>query len=227
MAGSPVSSSGATLKDGSSAESAEITDNTSYNDGVLTWNGGQLKDEDTITITVTKSNGDTAESGYTIWSLEPPADVSQPAPPTPFKLRTTSASNLPKPFLDKHLFHSLSAHLSHESNILHVLISTLSGTGLAPQFFVEILEPLLGAVGLRESDYSVVRTKSAESVKEFAQSELLVRANEGKKQTVLMLSGDGGMVDTINGLMENGERSRYIFNFLLSASPCCLSDGKC
>jgi hypothetical protein len=54
-----------------------------------------------------------------------------------------------------------------------------------------------------------VRTSSAESVVEFARSTLLVAANQGRKQTVLMLSGDGGMVDTINGLLESGHQSRY------------------
>ena len=99
-------------------------------------------------------------------------------------------------------------HLDHDANILHILISTLSGTGLAPQFFDDILEPLLAAIRLKSLDYNVVRTQSAESVKDFARSELLVRANEGKKQSLLMLSGDGGMVDTINGLLESGDRSR-------------------
>jgi hypothetical protein len=215
MAGPSPYSPGAPLKDGSS-ESAQVADNASYNDGVLAWNGAQLKDEDIITATRTKSNEGTLEAGYTIWSLEP-LDASKPAPPTPFKLGTTSASTLPKPFLDKHLFQGLSAHLNHEANSIHILISTLSGTGLAPQFFDEILKPLLHAIGLKESDYSVVRTKSAESVKEFAQSQLLVRANAGKKQTVLMLSGDGGIVDTINGLLETGDRSKYISNLLTSS----------
>jgi hypothetical protein len=205
MAAQPASSFGATLKDRYSAESSQVADNPSYNDGVLVWDGGLLKDEDVITVT--KNNEANAVAGYTIFSLETP-DASQPASPTPFKLRTTSALRLPKPFADKHLFQGLLAHLDHKENVLYVLISTLSGTGLGPQFFDEILEPLLGGIGLKESDYSVVRTKSAESVKEFAQSQLLVQANEGKKQTVLMLSGDGGMVDTINGLLESGDRSR-------------------
>ena len=205
MAAQPASSFGATLKDRDPADPRQAADNPSYNDGVLVWDGGHLKDEDVITVT--KNNQASAVAGYTIFSLEPP-DAYQLAPPVPFKLRTTSASRLPKPFADKHLFQDLLPHLDPKENVLFVLISTLSGTGLGPHFFDEILEPLLKGIGLKESDYSVVRTKSVESVKEFAQSQLLLQANEGKKQTVMMLSGDGGMVDTINGLLEPGDRSR-------------------
>jgi hypothetical protein len=203
MAAPPFSNSGATLDPESSAASAHVADKASYNDGLLEWDGGQVKDDDIITVIRTKSAGVSAAVGYTIFSLE-----SEPTPPTPFKLRIINAGTLAEAFLDKHLFQGLSAHLNSDTNVLHVLISTLSGTGLAPQFFDDILEPLLGAIGLKSTEYSVTRTQSAESVGEFAQSELLVRANAGKKQTVLMLSGDGGMVDTINGLLETGDRSR-------------------
>ncbi|KAF4627572.1 hypothetical protein G7Y89_g10582 [Cudoniella acicularis] len=81
-------------------------------------------------------------------------------------------------------------------------------TSLSPNFFDEVLHPVLKAIGLADSTYNVVRTKSAESAMDFARSTLLVAANEGKKQTVLMLSGDGGVVDMINGLLESGGRSK-------------------
>jgi diacylglycerol kinase family enzyme len=211
MAAPPVPSSGAARNDRHPAEIAPLsTDNASYRDGVLVWDGSQLRDEDIITVTRANEEQVASKVGYHIWSLTTADSSSLPDSPPPFRLITHSASTLPRPFLDKHLFPGLSTHLDQKANILHVLISTLSGTGLAPQFFDDVLEPLLGAIGWKESEYRVVRTKSAESVKEFAQSQLLVEANNGKKQTVLMLSGDGGMVDTINGLLERGDRSRYI-----------------
>jgi hypothetical protein len=206
MAEPPLSSSGATVESKTSAQSAQVADKASYDDAQITWDGRQLKDDDIITV-IKMDSPENAE--YTIFSLEP-ADASEPTPPTPFKLVKTSIPDLPEQFLDRHLFKSLPAHLSHDENIIHVLISTLSGTGLSPQFFGDILETLLSAIGLKSSDYKVTSTQSAESVGEFARAELLLRANEGKKQSVLMLSGDGGMVDTINGLLESGERSRYV-----------------
>ena len=216
MEAQTLSSSGAIDQAECPAQTGQVADKLFYNNGVLKWDGGQLKDDDIITVTRANSCEVGTTVGYTIFSLEP-ADPSGPTPPTPFKLNTTPATAVPEAFLNKHLFQGLPAHLNPAANALRVLISTLSGTGLSPQFFDDILEPVLGTIGLKSSDYDVVRTQSAESVKEFAQSELLVRANEGKKQTVLMLSGDGGMVDTINGLLESGERSRYIFK--TSVSP--------
>lgn len=170
-----------------------------YRDGALSWGQSMLKDEDIITVT---EDGDT----YTIFSLAP-ADPD--ATGHSFELRTTHATTLPKEFLNRHLFQTLPDHLL-SPNTLHVLISTLSGTGLAPRFFDEVLHPLLKAIGLPDKNYVVLRTTSTESVKEFAQSVLLLNANAGSRQTVLMLSGDGGMVDTINGLLGEIPRSRYL-----------------
>lgn len=167
-----------------------------------------MRDEDVITVTRAKSSEPDAPTEYTICSLAPAADAQESNSATRFKLRTTASSDLPGQFLDKHLFQGLPAYLGPDENVRHVLISTRSGTGLASGFFDEVLEPLLSAIGLKASDYNVVQTKNTDSVKEFARGVLLVQANEGKKQTVLMLSGDGGVVDTINGLLEDGDRSR-------------------
>jgi hypothetical protein len=116
----------------------------------------------------------------------------------------------------KHAFQDLPSYLLPENDIF-VLISTLSGTGLSPTFFDHILEPILREVGVGGPDaaYKVVRTNSAGSVKYFGEHVLLHGANDGRKQTVLMLSGDGGIADTINGLLEGGVKSRY-------TSPCMI-----
>ncbi|TVY88623.1 Sphingosine kinase, partial [Lachnellula willkommii] len=180
-----------------------------YREGSLTWAKSTLKDEDIITVTKDVGNE------YTIFSLAP-ADPDGKG--RLYELRTTFATLLPQAFLDKHLFRTLPQHLL-PPNTLHVLISTLSGTGLAPEFFDEVLHPLLKAVGLADPSYIVLRTKSTESVKEFAKSSLLAGANAGSKQTVLMLSGDGGMVDTINGLLEEGSRSSNYVPPVLSQLP--------
>ena len=213
MATPPLSSSGATLGPEAPSKAAKVADNPSYSDGILKWDGENLEDDDIITVIRTDSPEVHAVVRYTIYSLEP-ANASGSSPPTPFRLKTTTASKLPELFLERHIFKGLPEHLKYDATELHVLISTLSGTGLAPQFFDEVLEPLLDAIGLKSSDYNVTRTQSAESVGEFARSQLLVRANDGKKQSVLMLSGDGGMVDTINGLLDGGERSRYILSLI-------------
>jgi len=188
----------------------------SYHDGVLSWDDDiskKWRDQDTVTVTKSKSRF----FAYKIFSLAP-TDIETADETTkktsPFELIITNVpANLPKEFLNKHLLKELPDQLQPENEI-HVLISMLSGTGLSPSFFNEILQPVLHGLGFKDESYNVVRTKSAESVKEFARSTLLVGANEGIKQTVLMLSGDGGMVDTINGLLESGQRSRYFLPFL-------------
>ena len=93
---------------------------------------------------------------------------------------------------------------------IHVLISTLSGTGQALVIFDYVLSPLLDAVGLDWSRCTVTNTTGPDSVMDFARSTLLPNANMGVKQTVIMLSGDGGMVDVLNGLLGGVERSRYL-----------------
>lgn len=173
-----------------------------YRDGALSLGSSKLLDENIICVTG-QIDSNTA---HTIFSLSPVEEGSQ----NPFELRTTRTTLLPQDFFERHLFKSLPAYLRSDNEI-HVLISTLSGTGLAPAFFDEILHPVLIAIGLADSQYSVLRTKDTESVIEFARATLLPLANDGKKQTVLMLSGDGGMVDTVNGLLEDGKRAEYVW----------------
>lgn len=212
----PSSSSNAIYSSNSDAESNatsayDAAQYVIYNDGELSWTGGgegddgkmsRLKDEEVVMA----MKG--AQGGYQVFSIPPPETTLNQQP---FELHTTHIPNLPQPFLNMHAFAHFPAWLDPtQGNEIHVLISTLSGTGLAPTFFDSILPPILKAIGLEEESYKVTRTQSAESMKDFATSILLPGANQGRKQTVLMLSGDGGMVDTINGLLESGERSRYV-----------------
>jgi hypothetical protein len=175
-----------------------------YQDAQLTWNGGKLQDEDIITATTS----DGREDGHMVWSLAPTDAVSNPK--QPFELQSMFAEKAPPAILDKYLFRSLPDSLDPETRDVYVFISTRSGTGLALDFFDLVLRPLLTAVGLPESKYTVVKSESEESVKKFARSTLLQSATKGRKQTVVLLSGDGGIVDTINGLLENENQSRYV-----------------
>lgn len=174
-----------------------------YNDGILKGESVEIKDEDVITVTSIRLS----KQRYTILSLVPSLPADQETKPRPFELQTTKAKSLPEEFLKKHQFQGLPSHLGPSSH-LPILISTVSGTGLAQRFFDEILHPVLEAIGLSEPQYEVIQTKSVESIKEFAKSSLLRAANEGRSQTVVLLSGDGGVVDIINGLLEKGKRSR-------------------
>lgn len=90
---------------------------------------------------------------------------------------------------------------------IHVIVSILSGTGLSKQFYENVLAPILEALGLTASGdgagrnaYHLFVTQDADSVKSF--SKYLAARNRvetGVEHTVVLLSGDGGVIDILNG----------------------------
>ncbi|KAI9721008.1 MAG: hypothetical protein M1812_002487 [Candelaria pacifica] len=84
---------------------------------------------------------------------------------------------------------------------LHVIISTRAGTGLASSFFESVLQPLLESIGRSQTSYTVHPTESAETISSLTESEFLPLAQKGFKQTIILLTGDGGIADIINGLL--------------------------
>ena len=91
---------------------------------------------------------------------------------------------------------------------VHVLVSTGSGTGRAVVFYDTVLAPLLrDALGLEavvreeakgrrnglKDGYNLVITTDAQSIRRFAAQDLAV------DDTVIVLGGDGGVVEILNG----------------------------
>ena len=89
----------------------------------------------------------------------------------------------------------------NECSNIHVVVSIKSGTCRANSFFENVVHQTLEALGLSEKQYEVHRTTSERFIAEFTRDVLLPRANQGIQQTVLLLSGDGGIVDIINALL--------------------------
>jgi diacylglycerol kinase family enzyme len=111
------------------------------------------------------------------------------------------ASNLPPPFLAEYFCPELPAHLKiptsdHGANI-HVIVSVMSGAKRAKEFFHNVLHPFLAF--LQVEVYEVHETDSEGTILQLARSILYPRAKQGIPQTVLLLSGDGGLVDLIKG----------------------------
>src|SRR3569833_3147904 len=192
-----------------------------FRDGELVWsdeNGfGKVKIKEEEIVLITGPSRDST-SGYRIFHLsETPEDTTQP-----YKLSVLPESSLPHNVLEKHLvkggvpefLRDLAAHQ------LHVIVSTRSGTGLAERCYDDVVPPLLAAFGLSpqtpmdltdyssnfssdDEGYDLVVTKSPQSMKQFAQD--LWSSCEGEpesqlaRQTVVLLSGDGGVVDLLNG----------------------------
>lgn len=93
---------------------------------------------------------------------------------------------------------------------LYVVISIGSGTAEAQEFFNNVVKPAFTASGVQPSSYYVHTTDSSKSVSRFISTIVLPRANEGVSQTVLLLSGDGGVVDTINVLLSSKRSGQYL-----------------
>jgi diacylglycerol kinase family enzyme len=88
---------------------------------------------------------------------------------------------------------------------LHIVISTKSGAGLAGVHFEHLVKPMLAILGQHErTHYTVHRTESEHSITEFVTSVILPCAKKGVSQAILLLSGDGGIVDVVNALFGRG-----------------------
>ncbi|MCJ1365395.1 hypothetical protein MMC16_004516 [Acarospora aff. strigata] len=132
-----------------------------------------------------------------------------------FSVEFTKATNLPTAFLDKHLISACPAILCPEKTQdhlvnVHIIISKGSGTGLAQSFFTDVLRPTLSALGLSEESYQVHETHSDQTITELTRSVFMPRANQGIRQIILLLSGDGGIVDMINVLLSSSISAVYV-----------------
>ena len=172
-----------------------ITDAT-YFEGKLRWNEGKESILAENIITAIFAPGDGYE--HIICTLTSTDEE-------PFKLRILPAKTLPQDFLDEHELKQLPAHFGPAHADLYVFVSKTSGTGLSTRFFDEVLEPLIRVAGIQASEYQVIRTEDVESITKHTRAELLNGAKSGRKQTVLLLSGDGGIVEIINGLLRQEE----------------------
>ncbi|KIY00847.1 uncharacterized protein Z520_03513 [Fonsecaea multimorphosa CBS 102226] len=89
---------------------------------------------------------------------------------------------------------SLPAHLLPDREI-HVVVSILSGRHKAKEYYEESIKPLLDSHGIV---YFPHETKSTKTIIELTERLFIVNARQGVKQTIILLSGDGGMVDIVN-----------------------------
>lgn len=98
----------------------------------------------------------------------------------------------------------------HDSPNLHIIISIGSGVGDARRFFDTILKAALQSLGLDGRAYQLHETESETHITDLSRTIFLPRANEGVAQTILLLSGDGGVSDIINVLLSSLQSSSYV-----------------
>lgn len=101
----------------------------------------------------------------------------------------------------------------HARGKIHVVVSIASGTRQAQDFYNANLAPALQKLG--QSDHETHYTESEDTISELTCDVFIPNAVQGRPQTILLLSGDGGMVDIINTVLESAlfqtrDRSKYV-----------------
>jgi diacylglycerol kinase family enzyme len=93
----------------------------------------------------------------------------------------------------------------------HVIVSTGSGTGQATEVWNQLLEPFLEFVrgNSEEERYKLHFTTSETTISDLARDIFLPRANAGVSQAIVLLSGDGGLVDITNALLSEEHSKTY------------------
>ncbi|KAK1752163.1 ATP-NAD kinase-like domain-containing protein [Echria macrotheca] len=166
------------------------------------------------------ADGEGRGGGYFVYSLSESAEDGEG---DPFKLSRTSFDSLDGPDQDvlEGLVLDWQAVPEYLNKNLEVVVSTRSGTGRAMGFWRVVLQPLLSEVLGDGSDSSsgsdgyrsrcrVTVTSSADTIREFARG---LRGDDGET-VVLLLSGDGGVVDLLNGLSDDGETTKVTVGVL-------------
>lgn len=136
-----------------------------------------------------------------------------------YKFEDVQVTNLPQTFIEANVISPHSEHLLPSGSnskgggsfrSLYVIISIGSGTGEAQGFFDNVVRPAFSASGVQPFSYYVHTTDSNKSIERLISAVILPRANEGVSQTILLLSGDGGVVDIVNVLLSSKRSDLYV-----------------
>jgi diacylglycerol kinase family enzyme len=121
------------------------------------------------------------------------------------ELKTNCISHPPAQLIDGFLLRELPPHLSPTSTCnITVIVSTASGGGLAAKYYEKIILPLSYALRISPE---VVHTISASTIAET----IISLSKRPNPQTVVLLSGDTGIHDTINACSNLSSISLCIF----------------
>ncbi|WEW59448.1 hypothetical protein PRK78_004922 [Emydomyces testavorans] len=125
---------------------------------------------------------------------------------TEIKIKSLETPGIPGSLRNESQYTPLPVHLTLPADgtpNVHVVISTHSGTHGALAFFTKALKPLLSALGVM--DYQVHHTQSTETIINLSRTIFLPKARTGVRQRIILLSGDGGLVDIIKVFSNTNE----------------------
>ncbi|KAF2016200.1 hypothetical protein BU24DRAFT_422550 [Aaosphaeria arxii CBS 175.79] len=93
----------------------------------------------------------------------------------------------------------------------HVLISTGSGKREAERFYNESTKPILSALFPQQSEkFHIHTTESESTILDLTNNVFFPIANAGRPLRIILLSGDGGIIDLVNGLSSQPLSASYI-----------------
>ncbi|KAL8929005.1 MAG: hypothetical protein Q9208_001448 [Pyrenodesmia sp. 3 TL-2023] len=184
---------------------------------ILSWDGGEdrIHDREVIGVINDRRQGRKNEVQpqliLRVVTSQSSPEVTKPR----FAFEPLPVTNLPQNYLDAHLITKAPEHLyvppnKDGSRNLHVIVSTRSGVGEAQQYYKDVLSEALAVIDLNTESYQTHVTESERSITEIAEKIILPRANDGIAQTILLLSGDGGIVDTVNALLLAARSEKYV-----------------
>lgn len=92
----------------------------------------------------------------------------------------------------------------------HIIISTKSGTEKAPDFYEDAVKPALATLFPKgHENFLLHHTTSTESILDLTHDVFFPTANAGLSLRIILLSGDGGVIDLVNGLLASPASSQY------------------
>ncbi|PVH99121.1 hypothetical protein DM02DRAFT_615301 [Periconia macrospinosa] len=92
----------------------------------------------------------------------------------------------------------------------HIIVSIASGTTKAAPFYEEAVKPVLETLYPKgHVNFILHHTKSPDTIKELTSGIFFPTANAGISLRIILLSGDGGIIDLINGLLATPHSTQY------------------
>ena len=152
-------------------------------------------------ILILESATERSSPDYFICCLREDPDDQQ----EPFNLLILQTEQIPREVRSL-IVQELPPHLQQGANQeVDIIVSVKSGLGLAPKVWHRVLQPLWelvvqhGIAAECNSLYRLTTTDSAETIRTFARHLWASQTSSSNKRTIVLLSGDGGVVDLLNG----------------------------
>lgn len=144
--------------------------------------------------------------GYRVLFLQRPLEETQSNSQRECThLECIHTSFLPSTILSQYLCVEIPSYLTASFRAqgakIHVILSFGSGTGSAKGIFDNAVQPFLSFLGL--ADYEVHETSSSQTITELTRSKFLKLSQIGIPQTIILVSGDGGLADVIDVFYRN------------------------